>query len=189
MGLLLVLVRIELVRQNWTNSARGAWTIVPCLECLRDDLGDCDTTANTGRPAMPSAQRDGSFDAIRRGSDRTECVPLSRRHAISSCSMISKCASHYNNRPALRVSRTFGFSPAPGFKKFNQQPVHLLGLLLMREMTALFDRFSTEIVCHLGPDGRHIEHLADRLKIGTPKRQYRARDLCLCIYTTNSQYG
>ena len=51
-------------------------------------------------------------------------------------------------------------SSAPGFKKFKQQPVHFLGLLLMGEMTALFDRFGAEIVCHLGPNGRHIEHLA-----------------------------
>jgi hypothetical protein len=49
---------------------------------------------------------------------------------------------------------------------------------LMGEMTALFDRFGTEIVCHLGRDGPDIEHLADRLKIGTPKRQHRARNLC-----------
>ena len=55
MGLLLVLVRIELVRQNWTNSAMVAWTIMPCLECLGDDLGDCDTIANTGTPTRRPA--------------------------------------------------------------------------------------------------------------------------------------
>jgi hypothetical protein len=28
---------------------------MPCLECLGDDLGDCDTTANTGTSAMRPA--------------------------------------------------------------------------------------------------------------------------------------
>jgi hypothetical protein len=44
-------------------------------------------------------------------------------------------------------------------------------------MPALLDRLGPNFMGHLVPNGRHVEHLADRFEVRAPKRQNRTRYL------------
>jgi hypothetical protein len=63
----------------------------------------------------------------------------------------------------------------------SSRSVHFLWLLRLRQMATLINPLRPQVLRHFGPDAFHIEKLADRMKIITPQRHYRAGDFHLSV--------